>query len=81
MAILLEENALESLHKSVKHKQSNIVISEAYVELAPLSILDGRNYIHFLLARIIICQFFQFEYFSTVDVQSNVRSSFGNLIM
>jgi len=41
MAIVLEENALDSVQKSVKHKQSNIVVSEAFVELAPLSILNG----------------------------------------
>jgi len=59
MAILLEENALESLHKSVKHKQSNIVISDAYVELAPLSILDGLNYcIHFACSYYNLSQFF-----------------------
>jgi len=41
MAILLEDNALDSLHKSVKQKQSNIVVSEAFIELAPVSVLDG----------------------------------------
>jgi len=39
--MLLEENALDFVHKSVKHKQSEIVISEAFVELAPVSVLSG----------------------------------------
>ena len=41
MAMLLEENALDSLRKSVVHKQSNIVISETFVGLAPVSVLEG----------------------------------------
>ena len=60
MAILLEENALESLHKSLKHKQSNIVVSESYVELAPLTILDGQNCVHFVGLHV-ICHFFSLE--------------------
>jgi len=48
MAILLEENSLESLQNSIKHKQSNIIVSESYVELAPLPILDGQNCMHFV---------------------------------
>jgi len=43
MALLLEEKSLDSLHKSIEHKQSNIVISDAFVELAPVSILAGQN--------------------------------------
>lgn len=49
MALLLEENTLESLHTSVEHKQSNIVVSEAFVELAPVSFLDGLNCVCFTL--------------------------------
>jgi len=39
---------MESLHTSVEHKQSNIVVSEAFVELAPLSILSGQYYVYFI---------------------------------
>ena len=42
MAALLEENAMDYVHSSVGHKQSNIVVSEAFTELAPVSILKGE---------------------------------------
>jgi len=41
MAILLEENAMDYVHNNVGHKQSNIVVSEAFTELGPISILKG----------------------------------------
>jgi len=49
MALLLEENTLESLHTSIEHKQSNIIISEAFVELSPMSILTGQNCVFFVV--------------------------------
>ena len=49
MALLLEENTLESLHTSIEHKQSNIIISEAFVELSPMSILNGQNCVFFIV--------------------------------
>lgn len=39
---LLEENNMEYMHKNVGHKQSNIVVSEAFVELASVPILKGN---------------------------------------
>lgn len=39
---LLEENNMEYMHKNVGHKQSNILVSEAFVELATVSILTGN---------------------------------------
>ena len=45
MAVLLEENTANYLdsRKVRSQKQSKIIVSEAYAELQPVSILQGNN--------------------------------------
>ena len=43
MAVLLEEDFADRVQSDLSRKQSNICVSDAYVELSPMPLLQGRH--------------------------------------